>query len=99
MRSDSLRHAAELRALLDAAGFADVRVKTVTRIVRFACTNEHVRILFAATFAAALSIASGRRGERVVAWLAPMLPPALARYSHEKGFAFPQEVHSAPATA
>ncbi len=96
----SLADRAELAGLLATAGFADVRVETITREVRFASAEEWVRIQFAATPLAALL--EGREPpefERLVAVVGADVRARLARLVQDGGFAFPQEVHVALAMA
>jgi ubiquinone/menaquinone biosynthesis C-methylase UbiE len=90
----SLSDRAELAGLLAAAGFADVRVETVRREVRFASVESWVRIQFAATPLAALL--QGREPperERLVAFVGADVGGRVARYVRDGGLAFPQEVH------
>jgi ubiquinone/menaquinone biosynthesis C-methylase UbiE len=96
----SLSDQLELGALLANAGFADVRVETVMRSVRFASPKEWVRIQFAATPLAALL--EGREPlerERLVGLVSDDVGTRLAPVVHDDGLAFPQEVHVALATA
>jgi ubiquinone/menaquinone biosynthesis C-methylase UbiE len=91
----------ELHDMVVTAGFADVRIETVTRTVRFASVEEWVRIQFAATPLAALTAGRdlGQR-EQAVAVVTTDVADALAGYTQDDdGFAFPQEVHVALATA
>src|SRR5262249_44063354 len=96
----SLSDRAELAGLLATAGFAGVRVETVTREVRFDSAEEWVRVQFAATPLAALL--EGRRPpecERLVALVGADVGARLARLVRDGGLAFPQEAHVALATA
>jgi ubiquinone/menaquinone biosynthesis C-methylase UbiE len=96
----SLAGRAELAGLLATAGFAGVRVETVTREVRFASVEEWVRIQFAATPLAALL--EGREPperERLVALVGADVGERLTQLVQDGRFAFPQEVHVVLATA
>jgi ubiquinone/menaquinone biosynthesis C-methylase UbiE len=96
----SLADRAELAGLLATAGFAGVRVETITREVRFASAEEWVRIQLAATPLATLL--EGREPperERLVALVAADVGARLARLAQDGGLAFPQEAHVALATA
>ncbi len=96
----SLADPEELRALFDTAGFADVRVETVARTVRFASAAEYVRIQFAATpVAALLSDREPSARQRLVALVSADVSASLAPYVTDDGLAFPQEVHVALASA
>ena len=95
----ALAHVEELHELFAAAGFAEVRVETVARIVRFATVAAYVRVQFAATpLAALLAGRDPSARERLVALVSADLSATLAPYVHEGGLAFPQEVHIALAT-
>jgi ubiquinone/menaquinone biosynthesis C-methylase UbiE len=91
----SLADSKELRELCAAAGFVRVRVETVTTIIRFPSVAEWVRIQFAATPLASLV----RERDDVVLRVAADVGEALASFAHDDGFAFPQEVHVALASA
>jgi ubiquinone/menaquinone biosynthesis C-methylase UbiE len=94
----SLADRAELAGLLATAGFADVRVETVTLEVRFASAEEWVRIQFAATPLAALLEGLGpSERERLVALVGADVGAKLAPLVQPGGLAFPQEVHVAVA--
>ena len=95
----SLADRAELAGLLVTAGFAGVRVETITREVCFASAEEWVRIQFAATPLAALL--EGREPpecERLVTLVGADVGARLARLVQDGGLAFPQEVHVGLAT-
>jgi ubiquinone/menaquinone biosynthesis C-methylase UbiE len=96
----SLADRAELAGLLATAGFAGVRVETVTREVRFASAEEWARIQFAATPLAAL--VEGRppsERERLVGLIGADVGARLAQLVQDGGLEFPQEVHVGLATA
>src|SRR5215831_4311928 len=95
----SLADRAELDGLLATAGFAGVRVETITREVRFASVEEWVRIQFAATpLADLLERREPAERERLVTLVGADVGARLARLVHDGGLAFPQEVHVALAT-
>ena len=96
----SLADRAEFASLVATAGFAAVRVETVTRVVLFASAEDWVRIQFAATPQAALL--EGREPserERLVALVGADVGARLAQLVQDGGLAFPQEVHVALAMA
>jgi ubiquinone/menaquinone biosynthesis C-methylase UbiE len=96
----SLSDRLELGASLANAGFADVRVETVVRWVRFASPNEWVRIQFAATpLAALLERRAPSERERLVGLVSADVGTSLAPCVHDDGLAFPQEIHVALARA
>jgi len=88
----SLSDSEELRALCGAAGFARVRVETVTRNVRFASAEEWVRIQFAGTPLASL-LRERSESSDVVARVSADVSASLAAFVRDDGFVFPQEVH------
>jgi ubiquinone/menaquinone biosynthesis C-methylase UbiE len=92
----SLADVRELEALFADAGFADVRVETVARMIRFASPAEYVRVQLTATPLAAL-ITSSR--EQLLDALTAAVGERLGPYAREDGLVFPQEVHVALATA
>jgi hypothetical protein len=96
----SLANAAELSALCTTAGFADIRVETVTRKVRFASAEEWVRIQFGAT-PLALLLREREPAERddVVAVVSADVRASLAPFVQDDDFSFPQEVHVVLASA
>jgi hypothetical protein len=80
--------------LLATAGFACVRVETITREVRFASAEEWVRIQFAATpLAALLEGHEPPERERLVGLVGADVGARLARLVRDGGLALPQEVH------
>ena len=90
----------ELHGLFADAGFADIRVETVVRSVRFASVAAYVRVQFTATpLAALLADRDPAARERLVALVIADVSARLAPYVYEGGLAFPQEVHIARATA
>jgi len=96
----SLADPEELRGLFATAGFADVRVETVARTVRFASAAEYVRIQFAATpVAALLSDREPSVRQRLVDLVSGDVSASLAPYVKDDALAFPQEVHVALASA
>jgi len=96
----SLADPEELRGLFATAGFADVRVETVARTVRFASAAEYVRIQFAATpVAALLSDREPSVRQRLVDLVSADVSASLAPYVKDDALAFPQEVHVALASA
>ena len=84
----------ELRGLFVHAGFADIRLETVVRSVRFPSVAAYVGVQFAATPLAALLAGRDRAArERLVALVSADVRATLAQYVDESGLAFPQEVH------
>jgi ubiquinone/menaquinone biosynthesis C-methylase UbiE len=95
----SLSDRAELAGLLATGGFADVRVETITREVRFASAEEWVRIQFAATpLAALLERREPSERERLVGLVGADAGERLTQLVQDGGLAFPQEVHVVLAT-
>jgi len=96
----SLADSAELHELFAHAGFADVHVEAVTRTLRFSSVDEWVGFQFAATPLASLLVErQPSEREQLVALVSADVGSSLAAYALEDGFAFPQEVHVALATA
>jgi ubiquinone/menaquinone biosynthesis C-methylase UbiE len=92
----SLADRAELAGLLATAGFAGVRVETISREVRFASAEEWVRIQFAATpLAALLEGREPSERERLVGLVGADVGQRLTQFLQDGGLAFPQEVHVA----
>jgi ubiquinone/menaquinone biosynthesis C-methylase UbiE len=87
----------ELHELFATAGFADVRIETVTLTVRFASVDEWVGIQLSATPLAALRADRGR--DEVVPRVRADVSEALAAFTGNAGFAFPQRAHVALAQA
>ena len=89
-----------LRALFEDAGFAEVRVETVTRSVHFASVGEYVRVQLSATpLAALLAEQQLAMSERLIALVSADVSDRLARYVHQGGVDFPQEIHVALAAS
>ena len=96
----SLADRAEFAALLAAAGFARLRIETISRQERFASIEEWVRVQFAATpLAAVLEGRDPSERERLVARVAADVAATLPRPADDDGWAFRQEAHIAVATA
>jgi ubiquinone/menaquinone biosynthesis C-methylase UbiE len=96
----SLADSAELRDLLEAAGFAGVRIETVTRTMRFASVDEWVGIQFAATpLAALVADRDPAQRERLIGLVGADVGEALPAPAEAGSFTFPQEVHVALAGA
>jgi len=90
----------ELGRLFKAAGFAAVRVETVTQSVHFASVEEWVEIQFAATPLAALVADRGpTERDRIISRVGADVSEALAPFGSEDAFAFPQEANVALANA
>src|SRR5262249_42355962 len=86
----SLADRAELAGLLAATGFADIRVETVSREVRFASAEEWVRIQFAATpLAALLEGREPSQCERLVALVGADVEAGAPPFVPERGLAVP----------
>jgi ubiquinone/menaquinone biosynthesis C-methylase UbiE len=90
----SLADSDELRELCAAAGFACVRIETVTRTIRFASVEEWVGIQLAATPLASLT----SQRDDLVTHVGDDVAASLAAFVDTDGFAFPQEVHVVLAT-
>lgn len=85
----------KLDALITAAGFRNVEIRTASKIVRFPSPTDYVRIQLAATpLATLIAQYDAARRERLIAALIEDLSAALAPYVGDEGLAFPQEVHS-----
>lgn len=86
----------ELRELFDAAGFAGVRIETVTHAIRFASVDEWVGIQLVATpLAKLLAERDASQRERIVSLVSADVGEALAVFANGDAFVFPQEVHVA----
>jgi ubiquinone/menaquinone biosynthesis C-methylase UbiE len=81
----ALGDTAELRALVDAAGFREIAVDTVTRTVSFPSAADYVRIQLTATPLASLDAPYDAVSADVGAALAP--------YGVDGALRFPQEAH------
>jgi ubiquinone/menaquinone biosynthesis C-methylase UbiE len=96
----ALADAAQLRELVERAGFAEVAIETATKAVRFASAADYVRVQLAATPLAGVMAERGAVGEAgatarnddLTAALVDDVAAALAAYVGEDGLAFPQEV-------
>jgi ubiquinone/menaquinone biosynthesis C-methylase UbiE len=88
----ALADADELRALVQGAGFRDVAIDTVERMVRLPSVADYVRIQLEAT---PVGVTAGD----LFAVLVDELGVALAPYVGDDGLAFPQQMHVALATA
>lgn len=90
-----LADTSELGTLIAAAGFRDVEIRTVSKLVRFPSAVEYVRIQLAATpLATLIAQYDAASKELLVATLIEDVSAALAPYLGDEGLAFPQEVHS-----
>nr|MBA2599304.1 methyltransferase domain-containing protein [Actinomycetota bacterium] len=88
-----------LRALVAGAGFRDIVIHTETKMVRFPCTADYVRIQLAATPLATLVAGDdGAATDRLVGAMVRDVAAALEPYVGEQGLIFPQEVHRLLAT-
>ena len=84
----------ELRTLVTGAGFRDVVIRTVRKMVRFPSATDYVRIQLAATpLATLVAQYSAARKDRLVGALVEDVGAALALYLGDEGLTFPQEVH------
>lgn len=90
----SLAGSHELRELCTTAGFAAVRIATVSRTIRFASVEEWVGIQLAATPLASLP----SQRDDLVAQVSRTVAESLGAFVGRDGFAFPQEVHVVVAT-
>jgi ubiquinone/menaquinone biosynthesis C-methylase UbiE len=96
----SLSDDQELRELFEAAGFADIRIETVTKNMRFRSVDEWVGIQFAATpLALILAECDPSQREHIVRRVGADVHDALGGSEQSGAFVFPQEVHVALATA
>ena len=87
-----------MTALLAAAGFARLRMETISREVRFDSADEWVRIQFAATpLTAVLEERELSERERLVALVAADVRATVPRPADGVGWAFRQEAHLAVA--
>lgn len=90
----SLADAAELRKLVAAAGFGDIKIATVTQTLRFPSVSDWVHIqLSAGPLATLLNGLDPARVESVVNAVVADVQVALAAHSGPDGLAFPQEAH------
>jgi ubiquinone/menaquinone biosynthesis C-methylase UbiE len=96
----SLAEEEELSELFDAAGFAGIRIETVTQNIRFASADEWVAIQLTATpLASLLAECDPAERERVLGLVTEDVHDALAAFVRRDVFLFPQEVHVALADA
>jgi hypothetical protein len=96
----------EVRLLLDAAGFHEARISTVTKQITFPSVLDYVRFqLIAPPMAALLGERSEAERDAAVQTVAPetkrLLGPAMTSmlHGHRLTFTFPQEAHIAIASA
>jgi ubiquinone/menaquinone biosynthesis C-methylase UbiE len=84
----------EIRVLVSGAGFTDIEIGTVDKLVRFASVADYVRIQLTATpLASLIEGDDDRRKELVVEALVEDVASAMATYVGDDGLHFPQEVH------
>jgi ubiquinone/menaquinone biosynthesis C-methylase UbiE len=90
----SLADTAELRALIAAAAFKDIEIRTATKMVRFSSAADYVRIQMAATQLATLITGyDPAEKHRLIDALAEDVVADLAPYAGgDDGLTFPQEV-------
>jgi ubiquinone/menaquinone biosynthesis C-methylase UbiE len=95
-----LADVAGLHALVTAAGFGDVVVRTDRKTIRFPSVADYVNAQVAATPLATLfAQLEGAERARIVGALIDDVAKALAEYVGPEGLAFPQEVHTLTACA
>jgi SAM-dependent methyltransferase len=89
-----LADAAELRALVAAAAFNDIEIRTATKMVRFSSAADYVRIQLAATPLANLITGyNAARRNHLIDALARDIGADLAAYAgRDPGLTFPQEI-------
>ena len=86
---------AELRQLVEGAGFKDVTIHTTTKTIHFPSAREYVRIQLAATpIAGLLQTVGGDELEALVDALTKDMTASLPDALLRDGFNFPQEVHT-----
>jgi ubiquinone/menaquinone biosynthesis C-methylase UbiE len=91
----ALADTAELRQLVDDAGFYDVVIVTSSKLVRYPSPADYVRIQLAATpLASLVGQYSAAQRVRLVDALVEEVGNALLPYVGQEGLAVPQEVHS-----
>jgi ubiquinone/menaquinone biosynthesis C-methylase UbiE len=84
----------ELRELFETAGFVEIHLEAVSQTIRFASLNDWVEVQFAATpLSALLADRDLAERERVVGLVRTDVGEALAAFTGDGAFAFPQEVH------
>jgi SAM-dependent methyltransferase len=91
----ALADTAELRALVAAAAFTNIEIRTAAKMVRFSSAADYVRIQLAATPLATLITGyDPARRDHLIDALAEDVSADLAPYAGgDGGLAFPQEVH------
>jgi len=91
----ALADTSELRALVAAAAYGDIEIRTVTKIIRFPSASGYVRIQLAATpLATLISGDDSDRKDRLIQAVADDVSADLAAYAdRDEGLRFPQEVH------
>jgi ubiquinone/menaquinone biosynthesis C-methylase UbiE len=88
----ALADPASVRNLVAGAGFRDVEIHTVTKVVRFLSPREWLRIQLAATpLAAVVGRLEADRRTALVEGLNRDVGQALEAYMDDQGLAFPQE--------
>lgn len=90
----ALARAEDVHGLMAAAGFQDILIRTVTKLVRYPSPEHFVRIQLAATPVASLvAELDPASRDRVVEALIKEVTAALTPYLVEDSVAFPQEAH------
>jgi hypothetical protein len=97
----ALADTAELRALIAAAAFKDIEIRTATKMVRFSSAADYVRIQLAATPLATLITGyDPARRNHLIDALAEDVGADLAPYAgSDDGLTFPQAVQVVLATS
>ncbi len=84
----------EVEGLLAGAGFREIAIETVTKVVRFQSPADYVRIQLTATpLATLMARYQAAERERLLAAVSAEVGGALAPYTGGGGLAVPQEVH------
>jgi ubiquinone/menaquinone biosynthesis C-methylase UbiE len=95
----ALADAEELRALVAEAGFRDIKIHTISKLVRFPSPADYVRIQLAATpLATLIAQYDAVHRDPLIDALVEDVGASLAPYVDGNGLAFPQEVHVALAS-
>jgi ubiquinone/menaquinone biosynthesis C-methylase UbiE len=90
----------QLRRLVADAGFPDIEIDTVSKLVRFPSPADYVRIQLAATPLASVVVQYDTASrERLVEEVVKDVGAALTSYTKMEGLTFPQEVHCVLATS
>jgi ubiquinone/menaquinone biosynthesis C-methylase UbiE len=90
----------QLRRLVADAGFHNLEIDTVSKLVRFPSPTDYVQIQLAATpLASRVAQYESASRERLVEAMVKDVAAALASYTKADGLTFPQEVHCARATS